>query len=309
MAILIVPDDVDGARLDVWLSRAAPEHSRSCYQQWIRDGAVLLNDAVPKPRALVRPGDRVAVTPPPVQPVALQAEAMPLDVLFEDAAMLVLNKPAGLVVHPAAGHERGTLVNALLHHCEDLTGIGGERRPGIVHRLDKDTSGVMVVAKSEAAMAALTRQFKQRQVRKEYVALVRGRVEPPCGTVETLIGRHPTDRKKMSTRAARGRQAVSHYETVEAFGDEASCLRVRIETGRTHQIRVHMAHLGHAVLGDAVYGRTRQLADGTPVARQLLHAARLSLAHPVSGAPLEFDAPLPADMQAVIQQLRRTHAA
>lgn len=298
-----VAEAASGERLDAWLSRQLAEVSRSRIQQWIKDACVTVNGGPVKPNTSLKPDDLVVVRPPPVREVALAPEAIPLDILFEDRDVLVLNKPAGLVVHPAAGHEGGTLVNALLHHCDDLAGIGGELRPGIVHRLDKDTSGLMVVAKTEVAMAGLSRDFKERRVTKRYWALVRGVVQPESGRIETLIGRDPHHRKRMSARVDRGRTARSQYETIESLG-EATLLNVLIETGRTHQIRVHMAHLGHPILGDNEYGRARKLADGTEVPRQMLHARSLALQHPVSGAALEFTAPLPDDFRAIIRHLR-----
>jgi 23S rRNA pseudouridine1911/1915/1917 synthase len=208
------------------------------------------------------------------------------------------------VVHPAAGHAAGTLVNALLYHCRDLAGIGGELRPGIVHRLDRDTSGALVVAKNESALRDLVRQFKARQVRKEYLALVWGQPRPAAGRVETLIGRSPRDRKKMSAQPKSGRPAVTLYETLENLGP-AALLRVRIETGRTHQIRVHLAHLGHPVVGDREYGHKRPAPLPAPVPRQMLHAERLSCVHPRTGGLLVFSAPVPPDMQTLLAALRR----
>lgn len=298
-----VGDTDAGERLDAWLSRQLEEVSRSRIQQWIKDACVTVNGETVKPNVSLKPDDLITVRPPPVKEVTLTPEAIPLDILFEDSDVLVLNKPAGLVVHPAAGHDSGTLVNALLHHCNDLTGIGGELRPGIVHRLDKDTSGLMIVAKTEAAMAGLSHDFKERRVTKHYWALVRGVVQPESGRIETLIGRDPHHRKRMSARVERGRTARSQYETIESLG-EATLLNVSIETGRTHQIRVHMAHLGHPILGDSEYGRARKLADGTEVPRQMLHARSLALQHPVTGADLEFSAPLPDDFREIIRLLR-----
>lgn len=282
-------------RMDVWLSGQLPRFSRARIQDLIKEGLVTVNGAVRKPHALLRPGDQVRVRIPP--PVALDVcpQAIALDVLYEDADLIVINKPAGLVVHPAPGHPDGTLVNALLHHCRDLQGIGGELRPGIVHRLDKDTSGVLVAAKQEFTHQALVQQFKLRQVHKQYVAIVRGTLAPRAGTVETLLGRHRSDRKKMSARPLRGRPAVTHYETVKA-GAEASLLRIRIETGRTHQIRVHMAFLGHPVLGDRQYGGARAVFPG--IDRQMLHAERIQFTHPRTGQPLTLAAPWPPDFQA-----------
>lgn len=299
----VQPNDA-GQRLDVWLHSLHPEWSRARLQQWIRDAQVHVNESRQKPGYLIREGDRVQVEPPPVVPVEVAPEAIPLDILFEDADILVLNKPAGRVVHPAPGHSGGTLVNALLHHCQDLAGIGGELRPGIVHRLDKDTSGVMVVAKNDAAMQSLSQSFKGRQIQKQYVALVRGKVVPESGRIETLIGRHPHHRKRMSAQVQRGRTAITNYNVKEAY-PEAALLDVGIETGRTHQIRVHMAHIGHPILGDTEYGRGRTLPDGTRIERQMLHAACLGLPHPRSAMQLEFTAPLPEDMRQLVHHLRQ----
>lgn len=286
------------ARLDVWLTDPNAGPSRAAWQRLIREGRVTVNGAPCKRNQRIAPGDRVEWTIPAPVPAAPQPEAIALQILYEDADLIVIDKPPGLVVHPAAGNERGTLVNALLHHCDDLAGIGGELRPGIVHRLDKETSGVLVVAKNEEAMRNLARQFKARETRKEYQALVSGVPQPAAGTVDAPIGRHPVQRKKMAVREAGGREAVSHYQTEACFGD-AALLRVRIETGRTHQIRVHMAHLRHPILGDRVYGKPFRMA----VPRQMLHAARLELTHPAEGRPVSFEAPLPGDMTALIEQL------
>lgn len=289
------------ARLDTWLAEAVPEHSRSRWQSLIKDGRVTVNGAPCKANQKIRAGDRAEWTVPEATPAEPQAEDIGLTVLFEDRNMIVINKPAGLVVHPAVGNETGTLVNALLHHCKDLTGIGGEKRPGIVHRLDKDTSGVMVVAKNEKAMNELARQFKERETAKEYLTIVWGVPYGKRGTIETTIGRHPIHRKKMAVNVRNGREAVSHYEVLEALG-EAALVLVKIETGRTHQIRVHMAHIKNPVIGDTVYGRGR--ASTIKADRQMLHAAKLSLNHPTSGKPMTFEAPLPADMEALLTQLR-----
>ncbi|MBC8207402.1 MAG: RluA family pseudouridine synthase [Kiritimatiellales bacterium] len=289
-------------RLDAWLAENEPEHSRARWQALIKNGLVTVNGKPSKPNGRLHPGDRVEWTiPDPVSSEVLP-EDIPLDILYEDPHMIVINKPAGLVVHPAAGNADGTLVNALLHHCTDLAGIGGEKRPGIVHRLDKDTSGVMVVAKTEKAMVELARQFKARETEKEYQAIVRGVPEPSTGHIETTIGRHPVLRKKMMANVKRGRHAVSDYSVMEALKN-AALLRVRIETGRTHQIRVHMALIKHPVLGDRLYARP-QPADAVWPDRQMLHAAKLSIAHPDSGDRLWFHAPLPPDMEALLDQLR-----
>ncbi|QHI68073.1 RluA family pseudouridine synthase [Tichowtungia aerotolerans] len=290
-----------GKRLDAWLAESEPGLSRSRWQGLIKNGKVTVNGGSVKSNFKLRSGDFVEWTIPDPVPTETLPENIPLDILFEDRHIIVVNKPAGLVVHPAAGNENGTLVNALLHHCTDLTGIGGEERPGIVHRLDKDTSGVMVIAKTETAMAELARQFKKRETEKEYLAIVRGALHPSSGYIETTIGRHPIHRKKMAANIKRGRRAVSNYKTDEKLKN-ASLLRIRIETGRTHQIRVHMAFLKHPILGDKLYAR-RQPTDTWPD-RQMLHAAKLSIIHPNTRKKMTFQAPLPADMKALLEQLR-----
>lgn len=290
-----------GMRLDAWLAEEQPEHSRARWQSLIDNGDVTINGESAKRNRKLQAGDRVEWTiPEPVSTDTLP-EDIPLNILYEDSYMIVINKPAGLVVHPAAGNEDGTLVNALLYHCKDLAGIGGEKRPGIVHRLDKDTSGVMVIAKTETALNELARQFKSRETEKEYQAIVRGVPAPPHGRIETTIGRHPIHRKKMAVNVRSGRHAVSNYDVIEAF-EQAALLRVRIETGRTHQIRVHMAHLKHPIVGDKLYGRSQP--GPVQADRQMLHAAKLSLGHPDTGERLTFQAPLPPDMDALLTQLR-----
>lgn len=294
-----VPAGERRCRLDVWLEARLEGLSRSRIQALIRAGDIAADGAPAKPHQPIRTGMRITVNRPPPTPVGHRPEAIPLEILFEDADLIVINKPAGLVVHPAAGHPDGTLVNALLHHCEALAGIGGEARPGIVHRLDRDTTGVMVVAKSDAAMAGLAAQFQAGDVQKEYQALVHGLPAPTTGTIETLIGRSSHDRKKMSATPTHGRPAVTHYR-VEQFGNGIARLHLRIETGRTHQIRVHLAHIGHPVVGDPTYGRRRAVEGAN---RQMLHAARLSFTHPCSGEPLTLEAPLPADFTALAARL------
>ena len=294
-------------RLDAWLAARLEGVSRSRIQALIVSGAIRVDGGPVRPNLRLRGGMEVEVALPPPAPAAPAPEDIPLRVLFEDADVIVIDKPAGLVVHPAAGHAAGTLVNALLHRCADLAGIGGERRPGIVHRLDKDTSGAMVVAKNERAMASLVGQFKAGQVRKEYVALVHGVPMPPSGTVDTLIGRSSHDRKKMSAEPSRGRRAVTHYRVAEVLGD-CAFLRVRIETGRTHQIRVHLAHIGHPVLGDRQYGGRRERGGSggaeRGALRQMLHAETLAFRHPRDARDVVCRAPLPADMAAVLAGLR-----
>jgi 23S rRNA pseudouridine1911/1915/1917 synthase len=269
-------------------------------QNLIERGAVLVGDHPQKPRHALRTGERVTVTVPDPEPLALTPEPIPLDILYEDEDLLVLNKPAGLVVHPGAGRATGTLVHALLAHCRDLPGIGGVERPGIVHRLDRETSGVMVVAKSETAHASLSAQFKNRVVRKRYLALVHGAVRQEAGRIEAAIGRREDDRKRMGVRARGGREARTAYRVLRRLPD-MTLVEASLETGRTHQIRVHLAHIGHPVIGDAVYAgrRGRQFAasGGLRPRRQMLHAWRLGFRHPRTDAWLEFTAPVPGDLR------------
>ena len=303
---LTVSPGAGGERLDIWLARETGM-SRARIQGLIDSGHVSAAGVALSRARKVTPGLELDVEIPPVQTTQLVAQDIPLDVMYEDSDIIVINKPAGLVVHPAAGHASGTLVNALLHHCQDLAGIGGELRPGIVHRLDKDTSGVMVVVKNEAAMAGVVKQFKEGRIHKQYVAIVHGIPVPYRGRLETLIGRSSHDRKKMSARPAEGtgRMSVTRYEVEEALG-EFALMRVVIETGRTHQIRVHMAHLGHPVVGDSQYGGRRSRAHlPLEVARQMLHAQVLKFTHPVSGREVEFRSALPADMAGLLDALRR----
>jgi 23S rRNA pseudouridine1911/1915/1917 synthase len=256
-----------------------------------------------KPSFRVTVGVAVSIDIPPPTPATLAAEDIPIEIIHEDDDLLVVNKPPGLVVHPAAGHFTGTLVNALLHHCHNLKGIGGEQRPGIVHRLDKDTSGALVVAKTDRAMMRLTAQFRRRTVSKEYVAIVRGCPEPAEQRIETLIGRNQHDRKRMTARpTGRGRTAITLLRVVRQIGG-FSLVRLRIETGRTHQIRVHMAHIGHPVAGDRQYGGRRERTDPNRFPRQMLHAETLSFTHPTTGLAVSFKAPLPQDFLSVLKEL------
>lgn len=291
--------DACGQRLDVFLAAAVSAVSRSHWKTLIQAGHVTVDGKGCKPNHTLKAGDTVCWTLPEEAPAEPRPENIPLDILFEDAAVLVLNKPAGLVVHPAAGNETGTLVNALLFHDPVFQSV---ERAGMVHRLDKDTSGAMVIAKTAAAMVELQRQFKARETEKEYLALVWG-APPANGRIETLIGRHPVHRKKMAVLKEGGRVAVSNFEAQESFA-ETTLLHVRIETGRTHQIRVHMAHLGHPIVGDTVYGRARKNKLPAKVERQMLHAARLGFTHPDTGKRLSFAAPLPNDMRRLLENLR-----
>jgi 23S rRNA pseudouridine1911/1915/1917 synthase len=295
-----------GERLDVFLA-ARPEVglSRAQIQRLIAAGKVQLNDRPAKAGQRLQPGDRIVwEAPPPVAYAAAAAEDIPLTVLYEDEDLLVVDKPAGLVVHPAAGHARGTLVNALLFHCQDLSGIGGVLRPGIVHRLDKGTSGLMVVAKSDAAHQGLAAQFKKHEVGKIYLALVYGNPREEEGCCEAPVGRDVADRKKMSTRSRRGKAARTHWRCLTRYG-VATLLQVEIATGRTHQIRVHLQHTGYPIVGDIVYGGSKHpstLSDTLlraklkALSRPALHAGRLTFTHPVTGAALSFDSPLPPDL-------------
>ncbi len=292
---------MEPVRLDAWLAEEEPEHSRARWQALIKEGLVTVNGRAAKKNRHLRDGDRVAWEIPEPVEATPQPEDIPLDILYEDHDLIVINKPAGLVVHPAAGNETGTLVNALLHHCTDLAGIGGEIRPGIVHRLDKDTSGVMVAAKNEVALNELSRQFRYRETEKEYLALVWSVPKDKRGTVRNTIGRHPIHRKKMAVNVPNGRNAVSHYEVIEPLNG-AALVRVRIETGRTHQVRVHMAHIKTPIIGDKVYGRVRKA--GIKADRQMLHAEKLSFSHPKTNKRMRFEAPLPKDFQTALAQLR-----
>jgi 23S rRNA pseudouridine1911/1915/1917 synthase len=299
-----VPPGTSG-RLDAWLAAQAPALSRSRLQALMKEGRVTCGGAAVKANAKPEAGRTVEICVPAPAPAVPLPENIPLDIAYEDGDLLVLNKPAGWVVHPAPGHATGTLVNALLHHCSDLGGIGGVERPGIVHRLDKDTSGLMVVAKNDAAMAGLVRLFQTRGITKTYLALVHGVPPKPEGTVSGLIGRHPVERKRMAAVSRNGKPAVTHY-AVEQRLDGVTLVRCRIETGRTHQIRVHMQALGCPLAGDALYGRPaadKRLPLVPP--RQMLHAARLAFAHPATGAALAFAAPLPEDFAAVIAALEK----
>ncbi len=288
----------DGERLDRFLAQRLPGLSRSRLQALIRQGRVTANGLAGKPSLRLKRGDGVEVVVPPPEPVEMAPEAMPLEVVYQDRDLLVVDKPAGLTVHPGPGHPSHTLVNALLALCTDLSGIGGELRPGIVHRLDKDTSGLMVVAKHDAAHQSLSRQLKERLVQKRYLALVVGTPHPAQGVIEAPVGRDPHHRQRMAVVEG-GRAAVTPYRVQEVLGEYA-LVEVRPTTGRTHQIRVHMAFLGHPLVGDQVYSRRR-----VPfLERQFLHACFLAFEHPMTGERLEFTSPLPADLAGALAALR-----
>ena len=315
-----------GLRLDRFLTERLPELSRTRVQSLIKEGRVSLGGAtIVEPKYRVKPGDRFALDLPPAAPPEPRAEAIPLDVVYEDDALIVIDKPAGLVVHPGAGHAAGTLVNALIAHCgTSLSGVGGVARPGIVHRLDKDTSGLLVVAKTDQAHRALAEQFadhgRSGELERGYLALVWGVPSRPHGTIDAAIGRHPTSRTKMAVLAAsKGRAAVTHWRVIETFGGRkeriASLLECTLETGRTHQVRVHLAHIGHPLIGDPLYGpgfktKPRKVPDPLrckleALDRQALHAARLAFTHPVTGRLLKFNSPLPADLAEIVEAFKQ----
>lgn len=309
---LRVDETGHGQRLDRWLTAQIPDQSRAALQRWISDGLVTVDGLVPNKAGIkLEAGQTVTVAIPAPQESRLEAEAIPLSIVYEDEAMLVVDKPAGLVVHPAPGHPDGTLVNAVLHHVPDLAGVGGERRPGIVHRLDKETSGLIVVAKNDQAHRALQRQFARRTVRKVYLTLLEGSISPAKGRIDAPIGRHPVQRQRMAVLPpdfqgqSQGRPAITEYELLGLYsarlvsGQMAnfSYVQAAILTGRTHQIRVHFAWMKYPVVGDTLYGYRRQRLD---LPRHFLHAHRLTLRLPTSGEEREFVSPLPADLQTVL---------
>jgi 23S rRNA pseudouridine1911/1915/1917 synthase len=321
-----VPPEFADQRLDRFLVSVLGDFSRSQIQKLIADGHVTLIETTAadsarrgrpsgkralKPNFVVHEGARVSVDVPEPAESAVRGESIPVEILYQDPDLAVLNKPAGMVVHPAAGHDSGTLVNALLHHMDDLSGIGGERRPGIVHRLDRGTSGVMVVAKNDAAHHELARQFHDREVEKEYIALVWGVVQAGR-RIDAPIGRDPVNRKKMSAKARRSREAVTRIVRAEHLGPVVTLVQVAIHTGRTHQIRVHLSAIGHPIVGDPLYGGVHRRVPGdvravTHLDRPFLHAARLAFNHPADGRRMEFTSELPADLQHVLEELRERH--
>ena len=296
-----VSSELVGLRLDAAVARLEPGLSRARARRLIDSGAIRVGARRVRASHRLREGERIEGAVPPPEPAGVEPEEIAIRVVYEDADLIVVDKPAGLVVHPAAGHRGGTLVNALLFHCGDLSGIGGVTRPGIVHRLDKGTSGLIVAAKGDAAHASLAGQFKRHSIEREYVALVRGSPGAGQGTVDAPIGRHPSDRKRFSTRSRSGRRAVSHWR-VETRFREHTLLRVRLETGRTHQIRVHLASVGLPVAGDPVYGGGgRRALPG--LNRPALHAAVLGFAHPRDGRGVRFEAPLAEDLERLLREL------
>ncbi len=311
----VVSGELEGLRLDQFLSRVIPDLSRSHFKKLIQEEMVLVNGTAVKPSYETRWGDAVLVRIPEISSKeSLKPQSMQLDILYEDDELLIVNKPPGLVVHPGAGHEEGTLVHGLLAHSPRLAIQGSPLRPGIVHRLDKDTSGALVIAKSERAYLHLIRLFKEHGVHKEYLALVHGRPAKQQGEIRTLLGRHPTERKKIAVLQGKGRDAVSRWR-VERDWSEAALLRVEIETGRTHQIRVHLSHINHPVVGDETYGGGKKRAKNIRSAsvrdlllkanRQMLHAMHLQFTHPATGELLSATAPLPEDFMEIVEGLDR----
>ena len=292
----VVTENDAKLRLDQFLAKRLPEYSRSRLQQLIRSGFVRLNEQTTRPRHIVRRGDKIDLIEPPVEKIETRPEPIPLEILFEDDDLIVLNKPAGLTVHPGAGQREHTLVNALLDHCATLSGIGGKERPGIVHRLDKETSGCLVVAKNDIAHRGLSKQFAARIVEKIYLALVAGKLRKAVGVIEEKIGRHPVHRQRMRVTSLRGRTAKTEYRVIRSR-DQASLIECRLHSGRTHQIRVHLHHLGHAVLGDKIYAP--RFAKN--FLRQMLHAWKLGFHHPRTGEWKLFEAPLPDDFKAAVK--------
>lgn len=309
----IIQEGNNRRRLDHFLTEQGLPYSRSRIQKWILEGLVLVNEMPVKGGYRLKSGDRVLLSPEETVPLNLSPEARPLSIYYEDGDLLVLDKPPGLVVHPAPGHTSGTLVHALLFHCRDLSGIGGVLRPGIVHRLDKDTSGLLVVAKNDLSHQALVRQFQAGKVRKEYLALVWGGPPTGRGLIDRPIGRHPLQRKKMAVNERQGKPAITEWLVLERFPKDRTLLKLNLKTGRTHQIRVHLSSLGFPVMGDPLYGGRKKtvLHEEDDLARelkkssrQLLHAACLGFRHPRSGEAMDFSSPLPGDMDRIIGLLR-----
>ncbi len=313
---LLFPDDRAAMRLDTFIAESLPELSRSQLKKLIDNGKITLNGSSTKASYKLKGGEIIDIILPEPEPIEALPEDIPLDILYEDQDLIVVNKAAGMVVHPAAGHHGGTLVNALLHHCTDLAGIGGELRPGIVHRIDKDTSGVLVVSKNDQSHQHLAAQFKAHSVNRRYLALVHGTLPQTKGTVDQAIGRHPTQRKKMSGKAKKSKSAVTHWKTLKQYNcNRLSLIELQLETGRTHQIRVHFAEKNYPLIGDPLYGnRSRTIAIKDMKLRKLidqllgqaLHAQLLGFIHPSTGEYLQFSSPAPETFQNIINHLEQT---
>lgn len=314
---LQVPSGFPPERLDRFLADNLSDFSRAQIRKLIDDGLVQVDGALVKAGHKLKGGEDVVICPPEPEPVIAEPEPIPLDILFEDGDIIVVDKPAGMVVHPAPGHMSGTLVNALLYHCRDLAGIGGALRPGIVHRLDKDTSGVMVATKNDRAHQALAEQFKAHSIRRRYLALVHGHIQKDSGVIDRPIGRHPVDRKRMSSHARHGRRAVTRWQVLRRFDrDKLTLVELALETGRTHQIRVHFSEMNLPLVGDPVYGQPRRaraigdtglrrLVEG--LGRQALHARLLMFRHPATGQVMTFTSPVPEDFGLVLDYLDRRY--
>lgn len=297
-----VASDTVSVRIDRYLTEQCPELSRSYIQKLLKDQKVKADHKTVKANYKVQPGQEIVVEIPDAEPLDIQPEDIPLDILYEDPYLLVVNKPKGMVVHPAAGHTGGTLVNAVMAHCgKNLSGINGVLRPGIVHRIDKDTTGALLVCKTDEVHRSLAEQLKEHSIKRRYRAIVRGNLKEDTGTIEGPIGRHPTDRKKMAINYKNGKDAVTHYKVLERFG-QYTYVECRLETGRTHQIRVHMSSIGHPLLGDIVYGSGK---DPFHLEGQTLHAMILGFIHPITGEYMEFSAPLPEYFLKLLEKLRK----
>lgn len=298
--IILVEDEFAGNRLDIFLTNKFSDFSRSRIQKLIKEGDILVNKKTAKANYLVEKGDQILFSIPQLKELEVAAEDIPFQVVYEDSDLIVVNKPQGMVVHPAAGNYEGTLVNALLHYCQDLSGINGVMRPGIIHRIDKDTSGLLMVAKNDFAHLGLAKQLKDHSLTRVYRAIVHGSVAEPAGVIDAPIGRHPVQRKKMAVVLKNSKKAVTHYRVLERFA-AYSLIEARLETGRTHQIRVHMSYLGYPVVGDPLYGPKKGNFD---LKGQALHAAVIGFQHPRTEEYLEFEAPLPEYFQKLMDMLR-----
>lgn len=297
-----ITEENNNIRIDRYLAEQCPDLSRSYIQKLVKDGAVFVNNRQVKANYKVQPQDQVILTIPDMQVPDILPENIPLDILYEDQWLLVVNKPKDMVIHPSAGHMEGTLVNAVMAHCgEHLSGINGVLRPGIVHRIDKDTTGALLICKDDTVHRDLAEQLKVHSIKRRYRAIVQGNLKEDQGTVDAPVGRHPTDRKKMAVNYKNGKEAVTHYQVLERFGN-ATYIECRLETGRTHQIRVHMASLGHPLLGDTIYGSSK---NPYHLQGQALHAMILGFVHPITREYLEFQAPLPEYFIKLLDKLRK----